>query len=85
MGESEKILGRALKDYTKRDDIVLATKVHQTMRPGRPNSGGLSRKEIMTEIDHSLERLGTDYVDYILFIAGIMTHQLKKLWKLYMM
>jgi len=63
MGESEKILGRALKDYTKRDDIVLATKVHQTMRPDRPNSGGLSRKEIMTEINHSLERLGTDYVD----------------------
>ncbi|MDQ0208709.1 aldo/keto reductase [Alkalicoccobacillus murimartini] len=63
MGESEKILGRALKDYAKRDDIVLATKVHQTMRPGRPNSGGLSRKEIMNEIDQSLERLGTDYVD----------------------
>ncbi|MEK5040338.1 aldo/keto reductase [Sporosarcina sp. FSL K6-3457] len=63
MGESEKILGRALKDYAKRDDIVLATKVHQTMRPDRPNSGGLSRKEIMTEINHSLERLETDYVD----------------------
>ncbi|MCM2677502.1 aldo/keto reductase [Alkalicoccobacillus plakortidis] len=63
MGESEKILGRALKDYAKRDEIVLATKVHQTMRPGRPNSGGLSRKEIMNEIDRSLERLGTDYVD----------------------
>ncbi|WP_318617690.1 aldo/keto reductase [Sporosarcina sp. YIM B06819] len=63
LGESEKILGRALKDYAKRDDIVLATKVHQTMRPGRPNSGGLSRKEIMSEINHSLERLETDYVD----------------------
>ena len=63
MGESEKILGRALKDYAKRDDIVLATKVHQTMRPDRPNSGGLSRKEIMSEINHSLERLETDYVD----------------------
>jgi len=63
MGESEKILGRALKDYANRDDIVLATKVHQTMRPGLPNSGGLSRKEIMTEINHSLERLETDYVD----------------------
>lgn len=63
MGESEKVLGRALKDYANRDDIVLATKVHQTMRPGLPNSGGLSRKEIMSEINHSLERLETDYVD----------------------
>ena len=63
MGESEKILGRALKDYANRDDIVLATKVHQTMRPDRPNSGGLSRKEIMSEINQSLERLETDYVD----------------------
>lgn len=63
MGESEKILGHALKDYANRDDIVLATKVHQTMRPDRPNSGGLSRKEIMSEINQSLERLETDYVD----------------------
>ncbi|WP_066193389.1 MULTISPECIES: aldo/keto reductase [Gracilibacillus] len=63
MGESEKILGRALKDYAKRDDIVLATKVYMSMRPNQPNSRGLSRKAIMTEIDHSLERLGTDYVD----------------------
>ncbi|MBC2159796.1 aldo/keto reductase [Listeria booriae] len=63
MGESEKILGRALKDYANRDDIVLATKVHQIMRPGQPNGGGLSRKGILSEIDHSLERLGTDYVD----------------------
>ncbi|RDW18748.1 aldo/keto reductase [Oceanobacillus arenosus] len=63
MGESENVLGNALKDYAKRDDIVLATKVHQTMRPGHPNGGGLSRKAIMSEIDHSLERLGTDYVD----------------------
>ena len=63
MGESEKVLGRALKDYAKRDDVVLATKVHQTMRPDHPNSGGLSRKEILSEIDQSLERLGTDYVD----------------------
>lgn len=63
MGESERILGKALNDYANRDDIVLATKVHQTMRPNRPNGGGLSRKAIMSEIDHSLERLGTDYVD----------------------
>ncbi|MBC1575060.1 aldo/keto reductase [Listeria booriae] len=63
MGESEKILGQALNDYANRDDIVLATKVHQIMRPGQPNGGGLSRKAILSEIDHSLERLGTDYVD----------------------
>src|SRR3954467_3777699 len=63
MGESEKILGRALKDYAKRDDIVLATKVQMDIRSGRPNGGGLSRKEILSEIDHSLRRLGTDYVD----------------------
>lgn len=62
-GESEKIVGRALKDYANRDDIVLATKVQQTMRPDRPNSGGLSRKTILSEIDHSLKRLETDYVD----------------------
>ncbi|PZF87781.1 aldo/keto reductase [Listeria ivanovii] len=62
-GESEKIVGRALKDYASRDDIVLATKVHSTMRPGRPNSSGLSRKAILSEIDQSLKRLETDYVD----------------------
>lgn len=62
-GESEKIVGRALKDYANRDDVVLATKVQQTMRPDRPNSGGLSRKTILSEIDHSLKRLETDYVD----------------------
>jgi aryl-alcohol dehydrogenase-like predicted oxidoreductase len=62
-GSSEEIVGRALADFAKRDDIVLATKVHGSMRPGSPNSGGLSRKAIMTEIDNSLRRLGTDYVD----------------------
>ncbi|MFI8946273.1 aldo/keto reductase [Streptomyces sp. NPDC053750] len=61
-GTSEEIVGRALADFARRDDIVLATKVHGRMRPG-PNGGGLSRKAIMTEIDHSLRRLGTDYVD----------------------
>jgi len=61
-GTSEEITGRALADYAKRDEIVLATKVHGRMRPG-PNGAGLSRKAIMTEIDHSLSRLGTDYVD----------------------
>ena len=62
IGSSEEIVGRALKDMAKRDDIVIATKVFNRMRPG-PNGMGLSRKAIMTEIDHSLRRLGTDYVD----------------------
>ncbi len=61
-GTSEEIVGRALKDFAKRDDVVIATKVFNRMRPG-PNGAGLSRKAIMTEIDHSLRRLGTDYVD----------------------
>lgn len=61
-GTSEEIVGRALKDFTKRDDVVLATKVFNRMRPG-PNGAGLSRKVIMTEVDHSLRRLGTDYID----------------------
>ncbi|MDI5963330.1 aldo/keto reductase [Streptantibioticus silvisoli] len=61
-GTSEEIVGRALADYARRDEIVLATKVHSRMRPG-PNGAGLSRKAIMAEIDNSLRRLGTDYVD----------------------
>jgi aryl-alcohol dehydrogenase-like predicted oxidoreductase len=61
-GTSEEIVGRALADFARRDDVVLATKVHGRMRPGA-NGAGLSRKVIMTEIDHSLARLGTDYVD----------------------
>jgi aryl-alcohol dehydrogenase-like predicted oxidoreductase len=61
-GTSEEIVGRALADYARRDEIVLATKVHGRMRPG-PNGAGLSRKAIMAEIDNSLRRLGTDYVD----------------------
>ncbi|MGU7769038.1 aldo/keto reductase [Burkholderia sp. MR1-5-21] len=61
-GTSEEIVGRALRDFVKRDDVVIATKVFNRMRPG-PNGAGLSRKAILTEIDHSLKRLGTDYVD----------------------
>ncbi|MCW2547250.1 MAG: alcohol dehydrogenase [Mycobacterium sp.] len=61
-GSSEEIVGRALADFGSRDEIVLATKVRKPMRPG-PNGGGLSRKAIMHEIDASLRRLGTDYVD----------------------
>src|SRR3979409_1740541 len=61
-GTSEEILGRALRDYAQRDEVVIATKVFFPMRKGA-NARGLSRKAIMTEIDASLRRLGTDYVD----------------------
>ncbi|GFZ30156.1 NADP-dependent aryl-alcohol dehydrogenase [Clostridium zeae] len=62
IGRSEEIIGKALKDFAKRDEVVLATKVHGKMHEG-PNGSGLSRKAIMSEIDNSLRRLGTDYVD----------------------
>jgi 1-deoxyxylulose-5-phosphate synthase len=61
-GTSEEILGRALKDFAKRDEVVVATKVHGRMRQG-PNGAGLSRRAIMSEIDASLKRLGMDHVD----------------------
>src|ERR1700712_3943346 len=61
-GASEEVAGRALKDFAKRDEIVLATKVFNPMGPS-PNQKGLSRKHIMSAIDASLKRLGTDYVD----------------------
>ncbi len=62
IGASEKFLGRALKDFANRDEIVIATKLHGKMHDG-PNGSGLSRKAILSEIDKSLKRLGTDYVD----------------------
>lgn len=62
IGVSEEILGRALKDFTRRDEVVIATKVHGKMFEG-PNGSGLSRKAILSEIDKSLRRLETDYVD----------------------
>jgi len=62
LGSSEEILGRAIKDFARRDEVVIATKVYGRMRPG-PNGHGLSRKAIMMELDASLRRLGTDYVD----------------------
>jgi predicted aldo/keto reductase-like oxidoreductase len=71
-GSSEEILGRAIKDFARRDEVVIATKVYGRIRPG-PNGAGLSRKAIMIEIDASLRRLGTDYVDLIRAIAGITT------------
>jgi 1-deoxyxylulose-5-phosphate synthase len=61
-GMSETILGRALRDFAKRDEVVIATKVHGVMGPG-PNDHGLSRRHIFSQIDASLRRLGTDYVD----------------------
>lgn len=61
-GASEEVVGRALRDFASRDEIVLATKVFNPMGPG-PNDKGLSRKHIMSAIDASLKRLGTDYVD----------------------
>ena len=61
-GTSEEIVGRALVEMANRDEVVIATKVYGRMRPG-PNGAGLSRKAIMSEIDDSLRRLGTDYVD----------------------
>lgn len=61
-GTSEEILGRALKDFAKRDEVIIATKVRGRMHDG-PNGEGLSRKAILSEIDNSLRRLGTDYID----------------------
>lgn len=66
-GTSEEFLGRALKDFSNRDEVVIATKVYfplgKDLTSNGPNSKGLSRKHIMSEIDKSLKRLGTDYID----------------------
>jgi len=62
-GASERVLGKALKDFAKRSEVVIATKVFFPMNKEDPNSGGLSRKSILHEIDQSLTRLGTDYID----------------------
>src|ERR1039457_5265563 len=62
VGSSEEILGNALNDFARRDEVVIATKVFQPMSPA-PNDRGLSRKHIMNSIDASLRRLKTDYVD----------------------
>lgn len=61
-GTSEEIVGRVIKEFAKREDVVIATKVHGRMHPG-PNGAGLSRRAILAEIDNSLRRLGTDFVD----------------------
>ncbi|MEV7086240.1 aldo/keto reductase [Streptomyces sp. NPDC093085] len=62
LGHSEEILGRCIREFARREEVVIATKVHGVMRPG-PNGGGLSRRHIMEQIDASLRRLGTDHVD----------------------
>ena len=62
LGVSEQILGRALQDFSQRDQVVIATKLNYPMGEG-PNQRGLSRVHIMNAIDASLRRLGTDYVD----------------------
>jgi aryl-alcohol dehydrogenase-like predicted oxidoreductase len=62
-GSSEEILGQALRDFAKREEVVIATKVYYPLRKDDPNSKGLSRKSILREIDASLQRLGTDYID----------------------
>lgn len=62
LGESERVVGKALLDYAPREDVVIATKVFNPMGDG-PNNRGLSRKHIMAAIDSSLQRLGTDHVD----------------------
>ena len=64
-GESEAVLGRAISDFAQRDEVVIATKVCAPVRPG-PNGRGLSRKAILSEVDKSLRRLGTDYIDLYL-------------------
>jgi len=61
LGASEVITGKALKEYARRDEIVLATKLFSRMREG-PNGAGLSRKAVFQELDASLRRLGTDSV-----------------------
>ncbi|WP_049578706.1 aldo/keto reductase [Streptomyces sp. SBT349] len=62
LGTSEEIVGALLGEFTRRDEVVIATKVHGRMGPG-PKGGGLSRAAIMTQVDASLRRLGTDYID----------------------
>ena len=61
-GTSEEFLGRAIREFSRREDVVIATKLNGPMRRD-PNAAGLSRKAVMTEIDASLKRLGTDHVD----------------------
>ena len=77
---SEEILGRALREFAKRDDVVIATKVWARVRPG-PNGSGLSRKAILAEVDHSLARLGCDYIDLYQIHGGIRPRRSKRPWR----
>jgi aryl-alcohol dehydrogenase-like predicted oxidoreductase len=69
-GGSEEVVGKALRDFAPRDEVVIASKVYFEMGPG-PNDRGLSRKHILSSIDASLKRLGTDYVDYTDPLLGL--------------
>lgn len=64
-GASEQVLGKALADFATRDAVIISTKIFYNMRSGDPNGGGLSRKAILSQVDESLKRLGTDYVDIL--------------------
>ena len=63
VGGSEVVVGKLVKEFAKRDDVVLATKVHFPVGKGGPNRMGLSRKALIAECDASLKRMGTDYID----------------------
>jgi aryl-alcohol dehydrogenase-like predicted oxidoreductase len=82
VGASEEVVGRFLRNNTRRETIVIATKLHGAMRDD-PNGKGLSRKEIFFELDESLRRLRTDYVDLYQIHRWITKRPLKKRWKRY--
>ena len=84
IGASEEILGRALKDFAKRDEVVIATKVRGKMREGA-NGEGLSRKAILSEIDNSLRRLERITWTSTRSIAGITKPRSRRRWKCCMM
>ncbi len=79
-GTSEEITGRALREFARRDEVVVATKVYFSIRKG-PNSMGLSRKAIMTEIDDSLRRLAWTTSTCTRSTAGITARRSKKRWR----
>ena len=79
-GASEEILGRAIKELAPRHEVVIATKVHGQMGKSA-NGGGLSRKHILEAIDHSLKRLGMDYVDLYQIHASIPSPRWRRRWR----
>jgi 1-deoxyxylulose-5-phosphate synthase len=80
IGKSKEILGRALKDFARRDEVVIATKVRGKMHDG-PNGEGLSRKAILSEIDKRLMRLGAEYVDLYQIHCWDYEPRLRRRWK----